>query len=93
MAQGQPGSLPPGHARRAPRHFVRDTVVFEDYTIAEGMVIPQGPPVRAITRRPVPNCPSSSPAWPGAIRCRLAFVRTYGLLGYARWRRLSVPGA
>jgi hypothetical protein len=42
MAQGQPGRPPPGPAWRAPRHFVRDAVVFEDYTIAEGRVIPIG---------------------------------------------------
>ena len=55
MAQGQPGRPPPGHARRAPRHFVRDAVVFEDYTIAEGMVIPQGAPR---TRYHPETCPA-----------------------------------
>ena len=34
--------------------------------------------------RPVPNSPSSSPACPGDTAAALAFVRTYGLLGYAQ---------
>ena len=73
MAQGQPGRPPPGHAWRAPRHFVRDAVVFEDYTIAEGRVIPQGAPGRAIILRPAPHCRSSWPpgAWGYARRLGL----------------------
>jgi hypothetical protein len=77
MAQGQPGRPPPGHAQRAPRHFVRDAVVFEDYTIVEGMVIPQG----ALRTR---YHPETCPALPqqlarlarGDTRAVLAFVRT-----------------
>jgi hypothetical protein len=84
MVQGQPGRPPAGHALRAPRHFMRDAVVYEDYTIAEGMVLPQG----ALRRR---YHPETCPALPqqlarlarGDTPAVLAFVRTYGLLGYA----------
>src|SRR5215510_8461602 len=85
MEQGQPGSIPPGDELRVPRRFLTDAVVFEDYAIHEGMVIPQG----AIRAR---YHPETSPALPqqlarlsrGETAATLAFVRTYGLLGYAQ---------
>ena len=84
MAQGQPGRPPPGHARRAPRHFVRDAVVFEDYTIAEGRVIPQGAPRTRYHPETCPALPQQLARLArGDTSAVLAFVRTYGLLGYA----------
>ena len=84
MTQGQPGRPPPGHARRAPRHFVRDAVVFEDYTIAEGRVIPQGAPRTRYHPETCPALPQQLARLArGDTRAVLAFVRTYGLLGYA----------
>ena len=85
MEQGQPGRRPPGHEPRAIRRFRRDAVVFEDYATYEGMVIPQG----AIRAR---YCPETCPELPqklarlsrGDTAAALAFVRTYGLLGYAQ---------
>src|SRR3989442_870349 len=85
MEQGQPGRRPPGHEPRATRRFRRDAVVFEDYATYEGMVIPQG----AIRAR---YCPETCPELPqklarlsrGDTAAALAFVRTYGLLGYAQ---------
>ena len=84
MEQGQPGRQPSGHEPRATRRFQRDAVVFEDYATYEGMVIPQG----AIRAR---YCPETCPELPqklarlsrGDTAAALAFVRTYGLLGYA----------
>ena len=85
MEQGQPGRRPPGHEPRAIRRFRRDAVVFEDYATYEGMVIPQG----AIRAR---YCPETCPELPqklarlsrGDTAAALAFVRAYGLLGYAQ---------
>ena len=85
MEQGQPGRQPSGHEPRATRRFQRDAVVFEDYATYEGMVIPQG----AIRAR---YCPETCPELPqklarlsrGDTAAALAFVRTYGLLGYAQ---------
>ena len=84
MTQGLPERPPPGHAAHALRYFVRDAVVFDDYTIAEGMVIPQG----ALRRRYHPEtCPTLPQQLARLTRgdtpAVLAFVRTYGLLGYA----------
>ena len=84
MEQGPLGSQPPGHALRAPRHFVSDAVVFEGYAIREGMVIPQG----AIRTRYAPEtCPELPQRLArlarGDTAAVLAFVHTYGLLGYA----------
>ena len=67
------------------RRFLRDAVVYDDYTIAEGMVIPQG----AIRRRYRPEtCPELPQKLArlarGDTAAVLAFVRTYGLLGYAQ---------
>ena len=42
MEQGQLGRQPPGHEPCGIRRFLRDAVVFDDYAIHEGMVIPQG---------------------------------------------------
>ena len=84
MAQGQPGRPPSGHTRRAPRHFVSDAVVFEDYTIAEGRVIPQGAPRTRYHPETCPALPQQLARLArGDTRAVLAFVRTYGLLGYA----------
>src|SRR4029453_18791024 len=84
MAQGQPGRPPPGHAWRAPRPFVRDAVVFEDYTIAEGRVIPQGAPRTRYHPETCPALPQQLARLArGDTSAVLAFVRTYGLLGYA----------
>jgi hypothetical protein len=85
MEQGQPGRRPPGHEPRAIRRFLSDAVVFEDYATHEGMVIPQG----AIRAR---YCPETCPELPqklarlarGDTAAVLAFVCTYGLLGYAQ---------
>ena len=84
MTQGLPERPPLGHAMHALRHFVRDAVVFDDYTIAEGMVVPQG----ALRRRYHPEtCPTLPQQLARLARgdtiAVLAFVRTYGLLGYA----------
>ena len=84
MTQGLPERPPPGHAAHALRYFVRDAVVFDDYRIAEGMVIPQG----ALRRRYHPEtCPTLPQQLARLTRgdtpAVLAFVRTYGLLGYA----------
>jgi hypothetical protein len=85
MEQGQPGRQSPGHEPRGTRRFLRDAVVFEDYAIHEGMVIPQG------TIR-VRYGPETCPELPqklarlarGDAAAALAFIRTYGLLGYAQ---------
>ena len=85
MEQGQPGRQPPGHAPRATRRFLSDAVVYEDYATSEGMVIPQGV-IRSRYR------PETCPELPqqlarllrGNTAAVLAFVRTYGLLGYAQ---------
>ena len=85
MEQGQLGRQPPGHEPRGTPRFFRDAVVFDDYAIHEGMVIPQG------TIR-VRYSPETCPALPqqlarlarGDTAAVLAFVRTYGLLGYAQ---------
>ena len=66
------------------RRFQRDAVVFEDYTIQEGMLIPQG----AMRARYAPEiCPELPQKLArlsrGDTAAALAFVRTYGLLGYA----------
>ena len=84
MAQGQPGRPPPGHTQRAPRHFVSDAVVFDDYTIAEGRVIPQGAPRTRYHPETCPALPQQLARLArGDTSAVLAFVRTYGLLGYA----------
>jgi hypothetical protein len=85
MEQGQPGRRPPGDEPRTARRFLSAAVVFDDYAIHEGMVIPQG----AIRAR---YDPESCPELPqklarlsrGDAAAALAFVRTYGLLGYAQ---------
>jgi hypothetical protein len=82
MVPGQPGRQPPGDALGVTRPFLTDVVVFENYVIQEGMVIPQG----AIRTR---YHPETCPALPqqlarvsrGDTAAALAFVRTYGLLG------------
>src|SRR5690349_5778912 len=66
------------------RHFQSDAVVFDDYTIQEGRLIPQG----AIRARYAPEtCPELPQKLArltrGDTAAALAFVRTYGLLGYA----------
>ena len=92
MEQGQPGRPPLGDTLQATRHFLTDAVVFDDYTMHEGMVIPSGTlSARAITRRPVPNSPSSSPACPGAIPLpRWPLSAPMGCWVMPRWRRPSV---
>jgi hypothetical protein len=85
MAQGQPGRQPPGDALSVTQRFLTDVVVFEDYGIHEGMVIPQG----AIRTRYHPQtCPELPQQLArvsrGDTAAALAFVRTYGLLGYAQ---------
>lgn len=85
MEQGQPWRQPPGDALRVACRFMTDVVVFEDYTIHEGMVIPHG----AVRAR---YAPETCPALPqqlarltrGNTAATLAFVRTYGLLGYTQ---------
>ena len=85
MEQGQPGSRLPGDELHATRHFLTDAVVFDDYAIHEGMVIPHG----AIRTRYAPEtCPELPQRLArlsrGDTAATLAFVRTYGLLGYAQ---------
>ena len=85
MEQGQLGRQPPGHEPCGTQRFLREAVVFDDYTIHEGMVIPHG------TIR-VRYSPETCPELPqqlgrltrGDTAAVLAFVRTYGLLGYAQ---------
>jgi hypothetical protein len=85
MEKGQPGRQPPGDELRVTRRFLTDVVVFEDYTIHEGVVIPHG----AIRTRYHPEtCPELPQRLArlsrGDTAATLAFVRTYGLLGYAQ---------
>ena len=82
--QGQMGRRPSAHVSCATHRFQRDAVVFEDYTIQEGMLISQG----AIRARYAPEtCPELPQKLArlsrGDTAAALAFVRTYGLLGYA----------
>jgi hypothetical protein len=85
MAQGQPEQPSPAHEPRPLPRFLRDAVVCDDYIIVDGMVIPQGP-IRTHYR------PETCPELPqqlarvarGDTAVALAFVRTYGLLGYAQ---------
>jgi hypothetical protein len=85
MEQGQPGRPPLGETLYATRHCLPAAVVFDDYRMHEGMVIPQG----AIRAR---YDPTTCPTLPqqlarvsrGDTAAALAFVRTYGLLGYAQ---------
>ena len=69
----------------ATRHFLTDAVVFDDYAIQEGMVIPHGT-IR--TRYHPERCPELPQQLArvsrGDTAAALAFVRTYGLLGYAQ---------
>ena len=84
MTQGLPERPPPGHAAHARRHFVRDAVVFDDYRIAEGMVVPQGGLRRRYHPETCPTLPQQlARLTRGDTPAVLAFVRTYGLLGYA----------
>jgi hypothetical protein len=85
MAQGQPGRWPPGDELLVTRRFLTDAVVFEDYAIHEGRVIPQG----VICARYAPETCSALPQQlarlaRGDTAAALAFIRTYGLLGYAQ---------
>src|SRR5437660_3798544 len=85
MAQGQPGRRSPGDELLATRRCLTDAVVFDDYAIHEGMVIPRG----AIRVRYGPEtCPELPQKLArlsrGDTAAALAFVRTYGLLGYAQ---------
>jgi hypothetical protein len=85
MAQDQLGRRPPEEELPVTQRFLTDAVVFDDYAINEGMIIPQG----AIRTR---YHPETCPALPqqlarvsrGDTAAALAFVRTYGLLGYAQ---------
>lgn len=84
MIQGPRESAALGATVCVPSPFVRDAVVFDDYTIAEAMVRPQG----AIRRRYHPQtCPTLPQQLArvsrGDTTAVLTFVRTYGLLGYA----------
>ena len=85
MEQGQPGRPPLGDTLQATRHFLTDAVVFDDYTMHEGMVIPSGT-IR--TRYHPETCPELPQQLArvsrGDTAAALAFVRTYGLLGYAQ---------
>ena len=85
MEQGQLGRQLPGHEPRGTPRFFRDAVVFDNYAIHEGMVIPDG----AIRTRYAPEtCPELPQQLArlsrGNTAATLAFVRTYGLLGYAQ---------
>jgi len=85
MEQEQPGRPPLGDTLHATRHFLTDAVVFDDYAIQEGMVIPHGT-IR--TRYHPERCPELPQQLArvsrGDTAATLAFVRTYGLLGYAQ---------
>ena len=90
MEQGQLGRQPPGHEPRGTPRFFRDAVVFDNYAIHEGMVIPRGPSARAIARRPALPSRSSWPAWRAAIRPRCSPLSApMGYWAMPRWPRLS----
>jgi hypothetical protein len=83
MEQGQPGRRPPGHEWRATHHFLSDAVVFEDYATHDGMVIPQGAIRSSYGPETCPDLPQKLARLSrGDTAAVLAFVRTYGLLGY-----------
>ena len=85
MEQGQPGRWPPGYEPHATRRFLRDAVVFEDYVTHEGMVIPHGAIHARYSPEACPELPQKLACLPrGDTAAALAFVRTYGLLGYAQ---------
>src|SRR5438105_2918849 len=82
---GSAGKTVSGDELLATGRFLTDAVVFEDYAIHEGMVIPHG----AIRVRYGPEtCPELPQKLArlsrGDTAAALAFVRTYGLLGYAQ---------
>jgi len=85
MAQDQPGRRPGEEAWPVTQRFLTVVVVLDDYAIDEGMLIHNG----AIRTR---YHPETCPALPqqlarvsrGDTAAALAFVRTYGLLGYAQ---------
>src|SRR5215471_7867219 len=85
MAQDQPGRRPPEDELRVTQRFLTDVVVFDDYGIDEGMIIPHGT-IR--TRYHPETCPELPQQLArvsrGDTAAALAFVRTYGLLGYAQ---------
>jgi len=85
MEQGQPEPGPPGDGRGVTQRFLTDVVVCEDYVIQEGMIIPQG---TIHTRYHPERCPELPQQLArvsrGDTAAALAFVRTYGLLGYAQ---------
>ena len=93
MEQGQLGRWPPGDELRATRRFLTDAVVFEDSTLHEGRGSPTGPSARALTRRPVPHCRRTWPAWPGALRPpRGPWCAPRSWWAMPRWLPLSVAG-
>ena len=85
MAQDQLERQPPGDARSVTQRFLTDVVVFEDYGIQEGMVIPQGAIRTRYRPQTCPELPQQlARVSRGDMAAALAFVRTYGLLGYAQ---------
>ena len=82
--QGQMGRGPSAHEPPATRRLQRDAVVFEDYTTHEGIVIPQGAIRAHYAPETCPELPQKLARLSrGDTAAALAFVRTYGLLGYA----------
>ena len=85
MAQRQSGPWPPGDVRGMTQRFLTDVVVCDDYVIREGRIIPHGT-IR--TRYHPERCPELPQQLARVSRgdtiAALAFVRTYGLLGYAQ---------
>ena len=93
MEQGQPGRPPLGDTLQATRHFLTDAVVFDDYTMHEGMVIPSGTIRTRYHPETCPELPSSSPACPGAIPLpRWPLSAPMGCWVMLRWPRPSVTG-
>ena len=85
MEQGQLGRQPPGHEPCGTQRFLREAVVFDDYTIHEGMVIPHGTIRVRYSPETCPELPQQlARLTRGDTAAVLAFVRTYGLLGYAQ---------
>lgn len=85
MEQGQPERPPSGHEPRGLPRFLRDAVVYDDYTIVDGMVLAQGPIRTRYRPETYPELPQKlARVVRGDTAAVLAFVRTYGLLGYTQ---------
>jgi hypothetical protein len=85
MEQRQPGPWPPGDAHGVTQRFLTDVVVCDDYMIQEGRIIPHGTIRTRYHPERYPELPQQlARVSRGDTAAALAFVRTYGLLGYAQ---------